>query len=320
MRKSVFRVKHTTEYPRKSIDEMVAVLRAMGATSAISMPGSPALGLSDAGRHDVPYAAGRDAGGLSSLRITEASAFDSRRLNQMTRQKPGDNSDRERLTICLPHHGNHAWFSYAASPFADDGEPVALAVLDGTGDLGSISLYAVENGAMRELYSNESMFDSLGMFYTVISSTQGGWTWLSSEGRYMGAAAWGDMNRASNPYYARLKQVLHLGGNGGSAQSRDGELGVDPPTARAGADRDPRRAISRSTESGCGAACRGHHAPPRYKGSPRQGGGDPTGAGRRDDPHRRPFLRTTGAYWLVLTGGVELNAIATCGCSNGRSL
>ena len=114
----------------------------------------------------------------------------------------------------MPHHGNHAWFSFAASPFADDGEPVAVAVLDGTGDSGSISLYVVENGAMRQLYCNDSMFDSLGMFYSVISSTQGGWTWLSSEGRYMGAAAWGDMNRASNPYYARLKDVLQLGHGG----------------------------------------------------------------------------------------------------------
>ena len=101
--------------------------------------------------------------------------------------------------ICMPHHDNHAWFSFAASPFADDGEPVAIAVLDGTGDQGSISLYVVENGAMRQLYCNDSMFDSLGAFYSVISSTQGGWTWLSSEGRYMGAAAWGDMDRASNP-------------------------------------------------------------------------------------------------------------------------
>jgi carbamoyltransferase len=48
----------------------------------------------------------------------------------------------------------------------------------------------------------------------VISSTQGGWTWLSSEGRYMGAAAWGDMNRASNPYYARLREVLQFEPNG----------------------------------------------------------------------------------------------------------
>ena len=109
-------------------------------------------------------------------------------------------------------------FPYAASPFADGGEPVAIAVLDGTGDLGSISLYVAENGAMRRLYCNDSMFDSLGVFYSVISSTQGGWTWLSSEGRYMGAAAWGDMDRATNRYYARLKQVLDFG-NGGEVRS-----------------------------------------------------------------------------------------------------
>ena len=30
----------------------------------------------------------------------------------------------------------------------------------------------------------------------------------------MGAAAWGDMNRASNPYYARLRDVLQLGDGG----------------------------------------------------------------------------------------------------------
>src|SRR5450755_1640486 len=112
--------------------------------------------------------------------------------------------------ICMPHHDNHAWFSFAASPFACDHEPVAIAVLDGTGDRGSISLYVAEHGAMRQLYCNDSVFDSLGAFYSVISSTQGGWTWLSSEGRYMGAAAWGDMNRASNPYYARMKNVLHF--------------------------------------------------------------------------------------------------------------
>ena len=67
---------------------------------------------------------------------------------------------------------------------------------------------------MRRLFCNDSVFDSLGAFYSVISSTQGGWTWLSSEGRYMGAAAWGDMDRATNPYYARLREVLDFGADG----------------------------------------------------------------------------------------------------------
>ena len=210
--------KHTTEYPRQSIDAVIATLRSMGRD----------IGDIDAWltSWDYPTLAGTLARSvieempqsLKLLRTTEAAGFDGRRLEQMTRTpkllaRQLGLAARVPL-ICLPHHDNHAWFSYAASPFANNGEPVAIAVLDGTGDQGSISLYVVEDGAMRRLYCNDSVFNSLGAFYSVISSTQGGWTWLSSEGRYMGAAAWGDMSRASNPYYARLKNVLHFGEGG----------------------------------------------------------------------------------------------------------
>jgi carbamoyltransferase len=210
--------KHTTEYPRASIDAMVATLRGRGRD----------IGDIDAWltSWDYPTLAGTIARSvleelpqsLKLLRTTEAAGFDGRRLDQMTRT-PKILGKQLGLAqpvplICMPHHDNHAWFSFAASPFADDHEPVAIAVLDGTGDRGSISLYVAEHGAMRRLYCNDSMFDSLGAFYSVISSTQGGWTWLSSEGRYMGAAAWGDMNRATNCCYARLKQVLDFGCSG----------------------------------------------------------------------------------------------------------
>jgi carbamoyltransferase len=210
--------KHTTEYPRASIDAMVATLRDMGRdvgdiSAWLTNWDFPALigTLARSVLEEFPQ-------GLNLLRQTEAAAFDGRRLEQMTRMpkllgKHLGLAERVPL-ISMPHHDNHAWFSYAASPFIDGDEPVAIAVLDGTGDLGSISFYVAENGAMRRLYCNDSMFDSLGVFYSVISSTQGGWTWLSSEGRYMGAAAWGDMNRTSNRYYARLKEVLDFGANG----------------------------------------------------------------------------------------------------------
>src|SRR6202795_2781613 len=210
--------KHTTEYPRASIDAMVATLRGIGRD----------IGDIDAWltSWDYPTLAGTLARSVLEelpqmvrlLRTTEAAGFDGRRLDQMTRTpkilaKQLGLSERVPL-ICMPHHDNHAWFSFAASPFSDNDEPVAIAVLDGTGDQGSISLYVAEHGAMRRLYCNDSMFDSLGAFYSVISSTQGGWTWLSSEGRYMGAAAWGDMERASNPYYIRLRQVLQFRADG----------------------------------------------------------------------------------------------------------
>jgi carbamoyltransferase len=210
--------KHTTEYPAKSIDAMVAALRGMdrdiGDVFAwLTSWDYPALAgtLLRSVLEEAPQS-------LNLVRNTEAAGFDGRRLDQMTRTpkilaRQLGLSGRVPL-IAMPHHDNHAWFSYAASPFADDGEPVAIAVLDGTGDIGSVSLYVVRSGAMQRLYNNDSMFDSLGAFYSVISSTQGGWTWLSSEGRYMGAAAWGNMNRATNPFYARLKQVLQFEADG----------------------------------------------------------------------------------------------------------
>jgi carbamoyltransferase len=310
--------KHTTEYPRASIDAMVAGLRGMGRDiddifAWLTSWDYPALAgmTARAVLEELPQS-------LAMLRLKEAPGFDARRLEQMTRtpkilaQQLGL-SGRVPL-ICMPHHDNHAWFSFAASPFADDGEPVAVAVLDGTGDLGSISLYVVEGGAMRQLSCNDSMFDSLGAFYSVISSTQGGWTLLSSEGRYMGAAAWGDMDRTSNRYYARLKDVLHLGANGEVKLNR----------AMANWQCDP-----------------SYHP---YKqalidilGQPLKPDQlwNPDAVLRVEDINHRPdtkdrldkaaatqmvfedamihvvdhLLRVTGAYRLVLTGGVALNAV-----------
>lgn len=311
--------KHTTEYPRAAIDAMVTTLRGMGRDIGdidawLTSWDYPTLAgtLARSVLEEVPQS-------LKLLRATEAAGFDGRRLDQMTRTpkilgRQLGLSERVPL-ICLPHHDNHAWFSFAASPFADDGEPVAVAVLDGTGDKGSISLYVVENGAMRQLYCNDSMFDSLGAFYSVISSTQGGWTWLSSEGRYMGAAAWGDMNRASNPYYARLRDVLDFG--------RDGEVRLNRALANWYCD---------PFDHPYKAALIEILGPPL---KPDQLW-NPDAVLRVEDIQHRPdtqdrldkaaatqlvfedamihvidhLLRATGAGRLVLTGGVALNAVA----------
>src|SRR5215208_2370370 len=210
--------KHTTEYPRQSLDAMVATLRSIGrdvgdVAAFVTTWDYPAFfaTLTRSVFEEAP----------ASLRLLGVSSFAGvhrRRLGQMWRT-PSILGRQLGLgkpvpLICMPHHDNHAWFSFAASPFADEKEPVAIAVLDGSGDRGSVSLYVAEHGAMRSLYCNDSVFDSLGGFYSVISSTQGGWTVLSSEGRYMGAAAWGDMDRASNPFYRGLRDVLHLGDGG----------------------------------------------------------------------------------------------------------
>ena len=167
---------------------------------------------------------------------------------------------------------------------------------------------------MRQLSCNDSMFDSLGAFYSVVSSTQGGWTWLSSEGRYMGAAAWGDMDRARNPYYARLRDVLHFGANGEVRLNRAMANWYCDPF-----DHPYKQALT------------------EILGEPLRPDQlwNPDAVLRVEDIHHRPdtkdrldkaaatqlvfedamihvvdhLLRTTGASRLVLTGGVALNAV-----------
>ena len=112
--------------------------------------------------------------------------------------------------VGMPHHDNHAWFSFSASPFAQRSEPVMIAVLDGTGDYGAISLYVAQFGMMHQLRCNNSIYDSLGIYYMVISATQSGWTWLSCEGRYMGAAAYGNTDRVANSFHAPLSDIFCL--------------------------------------------------------------------------------------------------------------
>ena len=209
--------KHTTQYPRAALDAMQATLRAMGRDVMDIDAWLTSWDYPDLLGTLVRSVVEEFPDGLKLLRTKNAVSFDAKRLEQMTRtprllRKQFSLPARVPL-LMMPHHDNHAWFSFAASPFTDD-EPVAIAVLDGTGDLGSVSTYVAQGGAFTKRYCNDSVFDSLGAFYSVISSTQGGWSWLSSEGRYMGAAAWGDMDRASNPYYARLREVLHFGADG----------------------------------------------------------------------------------------------------------
>jgi len=210
--------KHTSEFPHRSLDAMAATLRAMGRdigdiAAYVTTWDYPTLfgTMMRTALEEAP-------GSLKLLSYSGAIGVDRRRLDQM-RRTPRILAKQFGLAqppqlLLAPHHLNHAWFPYAVSPFSGGSEPVAIGVFDGTGDRGSISSFVAQGDDIREIACNESVFDSLGAFYSVISSTQGGWTWLSSEGRYMGAAAWGDMNRATNRYYARLREVLDLGPGG----------------------------------------------------------------------------------------------------------
>jgi carbamoyltransferase len=206
--------KHTTEYPTHAIDALVKTTNQIGIK-----PDRIAAWL---GTWDYTTLAAtllrtileEIPGSLNILRPTANPIFDIRQLNEgirvarMLERQLGVNAPVP--IIGMPHHDNHAWFSFSVSPFAHCTKPVIIAVLDGTGDLGAISLYVAEAGAMRRLRCNNSVFDSLGAYYSAVSSTQGGWTWLSSEGRYMGAAAYGNGDRLTNPCYASLREIFDL--------------------------------------------------------------------------------------------------------------
>jgi carbamoyltransferase len=117
--------------------------------------------------------------------------------------------------VASRHHDAHSYLSYAVSPFGLSPDPVIVMVVDGAGDDCNTSLYVGRDGRLELLKAQgTSRLDSLGHMYAYLSSTQGGWPQLSSEGRYMGAAAWGDGNRLTNRYYRRLKHLLHFGPDG----------------------------------------------------------------------------------------------------------
>lgn len=223
--------------------------------------------------------------------------------------------DRAIPIIGMAHHDNHAWFSYLASPFAREADPVMIVVIDGSGDFASTSLYLGEKGAVHPIRSNASLFDSLGMFYGVISSTQGGWTALSSEGRYMGAAAYGDMNRATNPFYQKLRQIFEL--------RPDGDIGLNRALANW-----PTHMLREPYTKALIEILGPPIAPENMW--------NPDAVLRVEDIRHRPdtqerldkaaatqmvfedalfhiidkFIRATGASRLVLTGGAALNAAA----------
>jgi carbamoyltransferase len=210
--------RHTMKFPHKSVEALVELMRRSG-----SGPERIDAWMSawDNAAHDAAILrtiAEEAPASLRLLRSPDLPGFNLRQWSMGTRaarilsRRLGSNQPLPFITT--PHHDNHAWFSFCVSPFAQSDRPVMIAVLDGACDHSAISLYRVDRGRMHQLRCNDSLFDSLGFYYTILSSTQGGWTWLSSEGRYMGAAAWGDNDRKTNPFYQSLRDIISLGQDG----------------------------------------------------------------------------------------------------------
>ena len=212
-------IKHYQRYPGKSVDVLLSQIKTLGM--------DPARIHAVCASWDYPRWAAKAVESVAqelpeSWRLLEREASPQmnarcaldafsapRRLGRKLR------ADGKRVPVInLRHHDNHAWFSWGVSPFARCAEPVMVLVIDGAGDDGAISSYVARAGNLELLSSNDNFWDSLGMMYGMLSSSQGGWPLLSSEGRYMGAVAWGDPDRTTNRYYPPLREIFVLESEG----------------------------------------------------------------------------------------------------------
>ena len=69
--------------------------------------------------------------------------------------------------------------SYGISPFYNAKGSTMVLVVDGMGDDASISFYvssASNKKKLKFIGCNNSIFNSIGILYQVLSSSQGGWT------------------------------------------------------------------------------------------------------------------------------------------------
>jgi carbamoyltransferase len=312
--------KHSTEYPRHALDALVTTMDRLGCSPSriaawlgtADFAAGAAIGLR-AVVEEFPASLTLLLSGALGAPYNLRHVRDALRAPVTIGRQLG--FDAPTPIIGMPHHDTHAWFSFAVSPFARATRPVMIAVLDGMSDLGAISLYVAHNDRLRTLRRNHSTFDSLGFFYQVISSTQGGWTPLSSEGRYMGAAGFGDGDRRTNLYYASLRQIFSL--------EPDGQVYLNRSLAN-WHSRGLYRPYSREL-----ARILGDPIPSDQMWNPDavlrldHGGQQPNTQQRLDKAAATQMvfedalfhvidhlIRRTGSDRLVLSGGVALNAVA----------
>lgn len=209
-------IRHCTEYPTHSLDALLGTMAARGIDPAAIHTCLASWNYIELGTTLLRAILEELPASRVSFDPANFAPMSGRHVDQALRtpRKLARQFGRAMPIIGMRHHDNHAYFSWAVSPFAGASEPVLISVLDGIGDDGAISLYVAQGEHMRLVYRNRDISDSLGGFYSMISATQGGWTILSSEGRYMGSTAWGDGDRMTNRFYRPLREVFHFGNDG----------------------------------------------------------------------------------------------------------
>tara|TARA_Y100000310_G_scaffold100506_2_gene98368 strand:+ start:6357 stop:8120 length:1764 start_codon:yes stop_codon:yes gene_type:complete len=104
----------------------------------------------------------------------------------------------------IEHHLAHAAAAYLVSPY----KKAAIVTVDGVGEW-TTSSYGIGEGNEIHLEKEIQFPSSLGLLYSTVTAYLG-FSVNNSEYKVMGMAAYGNMNKKTNPYYEKLKKVLEV--------------------------------------------------------------------------------------------------------------
>ncbi len=110
--------------------------------------------------------------------------------------------------LFIEHHLAHAASAFLVSPFKE----AAIFTTDGVGEW-TTTAYGFGKGNDIELYKEIRFPHSIGLLYSTITAYLG-FSVNNSEYKVMGLSPYGNMDRSTNPYYKKLKQVIDIKDDG----------------------------------------------------------------------------------------------------------
>ncbi len=109
--------------------------------------------------------------------------------------------------LFIPHHIAHA-SSFFVSPF----KKAAILSVDGVGEW-TTTAYGIGNNNKIDLIKEIKFPHSLGLLYSTLTAYLG-FSVNNSEYKVMGLSPYGNMDKGTNPYYKKLKQVIDIKDDG----------------------------------------------------------------------------------------------------------
>jgi len=106
--------------------------------------------------------------------------------------------------LFIEHHLAHAASTFLVSPFKE----AAILTVDGVGEW-TTTTYGIGKGNDIQLIKEIKFPHSLGLLYSTITAYLG-FSVNNSEYKVMGLSPYGDMNKETNPYYKKLKEVIDV--------------------------------------------------------------------------------------------------------------